>query len=351
MQNITLTTGQSHFQSDPQQFRKIGFNEIVACAHTPHDLSQHPYNSVIEKRYVKSKCSWLIPSDCDSKQKDSMIVHGNYSLLIADLDYGNILQSAIVDILKTLGISSYLIYDTVSSTNLYRRSRVLVPLNEPVGYTVWVILQRYLTFQFNADDAMENANQISYLPTLSAGNKACYQVSTSEGEHLDPFQSEFAQHAIELAQTYTTEDKQPIPSLPQQDPVSHKTHSTGDGYIDPIAEFNRANDWSALLRYCGFKKGYGNRWIAPCSSSGVPGVTISTKYRAEGGYVSSHSSDPLSDGKLHDKLDVWCVYARPGMTLGNVLREFAESHVVCGGLTLQQHNQNVFKANKSGVVV
>ncbi|MCG3880383.1 hypothetical protein [Psychrobacter sp. Ps6] len=280
-----------------------------------------------------------------------MVSHGNYSLLIADLDYGNHDQQAIIDALTSLKIDAYLIYDTVSSTVECRRSRIIIPLAESVGYDDWLILQRALTYMFGADDAMENANQISYLPTLSAGNKACYQVSKREGDYLDPFQSEFAQQAIELAQTYITEDEQPIPSPPTQDPVIHKTHSTGDGFIDPIAEFNRANDWSALLRYCGFKKGYGNRWIAPCSSSGVPGVTISTKYRAEGGYVSSHSSDPLSDGKLHDKLDVWCVYARPGMTLGNVLREFAESHVVCGGLTLQQHNQNVFKANKSGEVV
>ncbi|MFC1508048.1 hypothetical protein ACFL5R_02365, partial [Pseudomonadota bacterium] len=102
---------------------------------------------------------------------------------------------------------------------------------------------------------------------------------------------------------------------------------------------------------------YGGRWIAPCSSSGIAGVTISFKYRPEGAYLSSHSSDPLcyqnapSGKQLHDKFDVWVVHGK-GLDHNNpahrslAIREFAESYVLDSGFTLQHHNQRAYMANR-----
>ena len=334
-----ITVGASHLNRNAADNFQIDYMDIIQRANTPHDLSSFPFNTLADKRSVKEQCWWCIPSDCPTKQKSAMISHGGYSLLIADLDYSDYAQQAIIDALMLVGIEAYLIYDTVSSTAECRRSRVVIPLAESVVYENWIRLQRALTFMFKADDAMDNANQISYLPTLSAANKDCYHVSTGNGALLDPFNSAFAHQAIELAQSHA--DDAESHKLPQPDPVKIKPNPT-NGHIDPITEFNQVNDWSDLLRHCGFKKGYGNRWIAPNSSSGVAGVTISTKYRSEGGYVSSHSSDPLADGKLHDKFDVWCAYGRPGVPMGKVLREFAESHYLSSGLTLQKHNQKAY---------
>jgi putative DNA primase/helicase len=68
---------------------------------------------------------------------------------------------------------------------------------------------------------------------------------------------------------------------------------------DVIGTFNRANDLTALLQRHGYLK-KGRRYLAPGSSTSIPGVVI-----LEDKCFSHHGSDPLADGHAHDAFDVF----------------------------------------------
>ncbi len=75
-----------------------------------------------------------------------------------------------------------------------------------------------------------------------------------------------------------------------------------------IEAFNVAHDMGSLLEAHGYKR-KGNRYLAPQSSSGLPGVTLSNLNSL---CYSHHSADPLADGHAHDAFDVYCLLDHNG---------------------------------------
>lgn len=355
----TFTSGQRHSDSDPALFSRLTVLDLADIAQSPDDMTWVSLNTPAGTRPLKSQCRWFTPSNCPVKTKSEMVAHDEYCLLIADLDECSETPEGIAEQLIEVGVFSYVIYDTVSSRPSKRRLRVVIPLSEPVGVPVWTELQHALTFLLDADDCTTRAQQISYLPTLSQFNQDCYEAVVNLGALLDPLQSEFAQLAkkqayeASLLQLPEVTEELRMRVAPSPSPIEH----TSPRRIDPFRLFNEIVTWDYLLRCCGFTRAPGGRWLAPCSSSGVPGVTISTRYRPEGGYLSSHSSDPLCyqnspKGKmLHDKFDVWMVHHRgldPNTPShrSQAIKLFAESYVLDTGITLQRHNQRAYMAQK-----
>lgn len=80
--------------------------------------------------------------------------------------------------------------------------------------------------------------------------------------------------------------------------------------VDPadsvIAQFNKAFSISAILQRNGYKA-VGARWLAPDSSSGMPGVKL-----LDGRAISHHGSDPLSDHHTHDAFSIYTVLEHRG---------------------------------------
>ena len=338
---LTFTVGRSHLQSKPEQFGKITYQVLVDIALSPRDLSQH---AELDSKTIKSMCWWFIPSSCAHKTKMEMMAHGEYCLLVADLDEGNRKPEDISKILEATGIESYLIYDTVSSQLEDRRLRVVIPLTESCGVSEWADLQNALTEVIgDADDCTTRAQQISYMPTLTKNNLVCFEVRVGDGPKLNPFSSGFAIKAKQLAEQSALENCNIAENKPTE--VITKPMVEEDGTLNPLVVFNESWDWSSLLSHCGFKK-RGKRWLPPCSSSGVAGAVISYRDNLQGAYLSPHSSDPLNyiDWKPSDKLDVWLVHGlgmdhRDPISTAIALKKFSEEHIVKGGITLQKYNQ------------
>lgn len=201
----------------------------------------------------------------------------------------------------------------------------------------------------DADDCTTRVQQISYMPTLTSGNHACYDPLVVYGPKLDPVNSEFAKYAKQLAiESAVIDDAE---CQPKQPTVITKPMMERNGKLNPLAVFNESKGWVSLLQECGFKR-RGKRWLPPCSSSGVAGAFISYDVNPEGAYISPHSSDPLNyeQWKPSDKLDVWIAHGlgldhRDPVSTALALKAFADSHIVQGGITLTKYNQIQHRKN------
>ena len=71
---------------------------------------------------------------------------------------------------------------------------------------------------------------------------------------------------------------------------------------DLIGAFNRSASVEDLLHNAGYKL-KGKRWLAPSSSTKIPGVVV-FKDQDQPKCYSHHGSDPLADGYAHDAFDV-----------------------------------------------
>ena len=77
--------------------------------------------------------------------------------------------------------------------------------------------------------------------------------------------------------------------------------------LSVIAEFNKAHDVESLLESYGYRR-KGKRWLAPSSSTGLPGIAV----LKDGRVFSHHGSDPLGDGYAHDAFDVYRILEQGG---------------------------------------
>ncbi|MDZ4337133.1 MAG: bifunctional DNA primase/polymerase [Pseudomonas sp.] len=77
-----------------------------------------------------------------------------------------------------------------------------------------------------------------------------------------------------------------------------------------IDSFNRATDIENLLQRHGYAK-RGRKWLAPQSSTGLPGVNV-VDDNGEQRVFSHHGSDPLANGHMNDAFDVFCILEHNG---------------------------------------
>ncbi len=79
-----------------------------------------------------------------------------------------------------------------------------------------------------------------------------------------------------------------------------------------IDVFNRATAIETLLQRHGYIK-RGSKWLAPQSSTGMPGVCVVDE-QGEPRLYSHHGSDPLANGHMNDAFDVFCILEHNGDT-------------------------------------
>lgn len=97
------------------------------------------------------------------------------------------------------------------------------------------------------------------------------------------------------------------PSTPPPAPCPKQTH-TGDS---AIKAFNEAHNLRALLEQHGYVPKGADRFIAPDSKTGTPGVKLFTDGDAERCF-SHHGSDPLADGHSHDAFSAYTILEHGG---------------------------------------
>ena len=113
---------------------------------------------------------------------------------------------------------------------------------------------------------------------------------------------EWAKHKDDLVAMCPWAVARPAPA-----PAPRKPGLAGISIIDA---FNAAHDVGALLEAHGYKP-KGKRYLAPSSSTGLPGVNILPE---SGRVYSHHGSDPLADGYSHDAFDVFRILEHGGDT-------------------------------------
>ncbi|WP_321346434.1 VapE domain-containing protein [Halopseudomonas oceani] len=96
----------------------------------------------------------------------------------------------------------------------------------------------------------------------------------------------------------------PKPAAVVRHPARPAAPPSGGG--DVIEQFNRAHDVESLLAAHGYER-RGNKWLAPCSSSGLPGVAVT-----DGRVYSHHASDPLANEHMNDAFDVFRILQHDG---------------------------------------
>ncbi len=69
-----------------------------------------------------------------------------------------------------------------------------------------------------------------------------------------------------------------------------------------VSAFNAAHDIGALLAAHGYVPVTDRRWLAPGSTTGLPGVSVLDNEKV----YSHHGADPLADGFAHDAFDCFC---------------------------------------------
>ncbi|WP_070969905.1 DUF3987 domain-containing protein [Vibrio sonorensis] len=340
-----LTTGRDHNQTNG--FSLISLTDLEQAIRNPVDLTKYQPDENQKLRQAKAHCPWFLPSDIGtSKRKNDLESHSNYTMLVADIDDGNSEINAIEGDLELNGIDSYLIYSTMSSKPDDKRWRVVVPISQPVDLDHWQALQATLVVSLNGDDCTSRSQQISYLPALSVFNKECYQYTVESKQPLDVFNSYFAEQAALLSQEQAREAEEQAAKVK---PAKQSPISLAGGQISPITTFNQVNDWSDLLSGQGYKK-RGKKWLHPDSTSGLAGVLISYRDDVNGRYISSHGSDPLSDGFSHDKFDFYCLHEHSGnreaalIQVGNDLKNQ-------DGLSITQHNQKAHVESNQAIAI
>jgi len=124
-----------------------------------------------------------------------------------------------------------------------------------------------------------------------------YQVIQGDFAKIPTITDEQARHLIEVARSLC---QAPVSKKQMQSaPLSPKSNGEpGGGGV--IGAFNEFYEVGAILSRNGYQP-RGNRYLAPDSTTGEPGVYI---FEDTGRCYSHHGNDPLNDGHSHDPFSV-----------------------------------------------
>ncbi|MBK8973837.1 MAG: hypothetical protein IPM37_21680 [Hahellaceae bacterium] len=125
----------------------LGFSELVAQVKNPVD-SSHATN------LQEAKLGLAVASASGSARKTlvAVIEHNGQTVLWVDLDECSFKDpSEIAEIIKTVGIESFVIYTTLRHTPKNPRYRVVIELAELIDLELWVALQTRLAKMLGGD--------------------------------------------------------------------------------------------------------------------------------------------------------------------------------------------------------
>lgn len=103
-----------------------------------------------------------------------------------------------------------------------------------------------------------------------------------------------------------------------------RTRAPGQEHQGIISRYNQQTSCESHLQQAGYKQ-VGKRWLAPSSSSKLPGVVILSEGGVQKVY-SHHASDPLGDRLAHDAFDLLVTLGHNG----NVEAAMSEAAQACG---------------------
>lgn len=342
--------GQYHTnEADPENPNKkltpyltITWDEILELVYNPQQVD-------------KSHAQWFIPSVCLSRSFRVQEERGKFYFLWADLDDKNTpTLEDLINILENMDgfyygwtLKNCAIYSSRSATQYHQKTRILIPLSEPLNGGDWIMAQQTLNDKLqalgvNADRATERTAQLCYLP-----NKGEFynSISFQDGSYLCPLKDwakeiqdkrdELIAQEIELEKA-TQEFKQKRENF-------HLNNK-----MNPIVAFNQLYTPQELLKKAGYAN-RGNSFRHPNSQSG----SYSASVRMDGKGVlrvnTLSTSDPLyvqGSKSAHDSFSVFEVLFHGG-DQSKALKDAGDSWLFIDGESFNKVAQRQYMQEKS----
>jgi hypothetical protein len=292
----------------------------------------------ITAQQAKDKSAILAANDAPNKQKGTVLLHDNYTLLRLDLDETPFDIDSISDTLENMELTSHIIHTTASHLQGCKgnRFRVYIQLALALRFDDWAALESYLSYVFKADDCASRPQQIMYLPVRFKNDN--YEFKLAEGKAFT------AQNSTLLldAKAFISEQ------LAQQEAAT-KTASIKQCYqenlignqVSIIDVINEHYEWESLLLSYGYIR-QGSAYLPPEASSKKAGAYILTSNTdGKKRYYSHHESDPCSIGKAIDQFDFIVIRSYQGDS-GQAIKEIAQTHFSA----IDRHNKKEWAINK-----
>ncbi len=229
-----------------------------------------------------------------AKTKEAAM-NAQFSVVLLDLDDGDYSALSIKQMLKGM---AYLAWTSSSHTTEKPRWKIVIPLTHSLSAAEWLPIAQGSALTFGADLAQSRVQQICYAPNRLSMDAPYEHLDNLRGEPLDPMGS--------IAQSFRERfeaEREHLASMATPKPRTAPQGKDGESIINMT---NHAFDVRGILEQHGYQRRGQQKYLAPSSKSGIPGVRILTGDDGRERVFSHHSreSDPLADGHSHDVFDL-----------------------------------------------
>lgn len=300
---VQLCSGHGQWHSpnnkkDPRDYLSITLPEIVAMMESPPSVK-------------KEVSKWVIFSSLPSRVHAEQREKGQFYALWANIDetegmtFDGIVERANGCLLD------FMAYTSRNATEKKQKSRIIVPLSEPVIGKRFILLQKILNDklekeEIKPDRATERAGQVCYLP--NRGKYYRHHIESTAG----PMRSSAWDDEIKQEQVRIEAAERAAKARIEQARVKAAKRMQL-GCKSPIDAYNAEFSLEMVLEGYGYAP-RGRRYLSPNSGSGVPGVTLTNDGRK---WLSTHGSDsaigtPTRNGTMGDAFDLFIYYEHHG---------------------------------------
>ena len=315
MDKIKLCSG--YGVTENTNLSTIGWVDVQRLVDNPTDVE-------------KTKAQWIIPSSLQSRRKEKQERKGEYWLCAFDFDNNPPEVPELAKIIRKIFEDEYFssfnfeLYNTNSATPDNPKSRLLIPLEKPLKFEEWYLLQKVIADKFEkhnviADKSLERPAQLSFLPNGKAGEnindkdgkvigtRIYEKESERDGEALNPdlFGDNMKALADELQHQEDELNKEKAKAKAARSMVKKPTSNDSRNLIK---EFNKCYDVASLLTANGYAQ-RGNKFRHPNSESGSYSASLK-----DGRVHSLSTNDRLytNSSGAHDAFSVFTVLQHGG---------------------------------------
>lgn len=320
--NYKLCSGLGRYYTDKngKQFLCISYAAILSMVANP---------PTTRKQYAQ----WIIASTLLSRSKSAQMEHGEFYLLVVDLDHN---PPPINKVAETVALacrgSDFLIYTSRSATENCQKSHVLIPTVKLTGYR-WMLAQCELNDLFEKagitpDRKTEDANQIIYLPNRGE----YYNYIHHQGPVFNPLKAWYPE--LLKKHQHIEAKKQARVKKSACRPV--RLVNRGHSIID---EFNATYTVEKLLIQAGYAQ-KGTCFRHPNSNTGNYSASVKN-----GKVFTLSSSDPLYSTFAHDAFNVFVILFHDGNRKAAMLSA-GNDWLSVGNLSWNKHQQQAYRESR-----
>lgn len=263
-----------------------------------------------------------------------------------DYDEGRMSATAAANLLRSAGIES-VVCSTFTSNLDHPKWRVFAPTSRELPAD----LRQYLVHAL--DSVLGNVlARESYVPkqTFFVGRNPAenYVFLHVKGQPVDVVLRDQANAAYTKDKREKAEREQLAATICLRAETQRNRKAAGrliDGQISPIDAFNDGHSVRAILQTHGYRA-KGQKFIAPTSASGMPGVVILQGQDGRERAFSHHTNDPLADGLAHDAFDLFRILDHNGDEW-QAIQAAAQLLTTRTGATIMHHNRNAYRKQRA----